>query len=104
MSFIFRKADEHMLWEATGRQFSYREIVEAMKPANLSGGDHDIDRVVHSASSLIAPNAKYAPTATAPLRRMSESQGQHYAKAEHRTAAIPFPPCKISSNIMRGSS
>lgn len=43
MSFIFRKAEDHMISEATGRQFSYRQIVEAMKPVNLSGGDHGTD-------------------------------------------------------------
>jgi hypothetical protein len=43
MRFIFRKSEEHMLWELTGRQFTYRQIVEAMKPVNLSGGDHATD-------------------------------------------------------------
>jgi hypothetical protein len=31
------------VWEMTGRRFSSDEIVEAMRPPDLSSGDHDTD-------------------------------------------------------------
>ena|SRR5579862_7870710 len=78
------------VWDMTGQSFSGEEILEAMRPADLSSGDHDTDwRCPHcghftSLKSRSCARCKAVSPANGRLTR----EALRERAAEHRTAAI----------------
>lgn len=85
-----RMAAFYLVWEATGHRFTPEETVEAMRPPDLSSGDHDTDwRCPHCYHfNSIRRRACAGCNAVSPANGRLTRAALHERVAEHRTAAI----------------